>query len=418
MIEAGRQAVVDEDSGRVKRLFFATYLGWVTAFSVAIGVRLAHQRSAWIIGEWLINYSGGFVRRGLIGSGVLAAGHATGIALQWIVFPIQVVTFLIFIGSVYRLTKGIRWSLWMAAVLLSPATLAFTVMDSYAGFRKEILLFAALSFAVCLVIRGRLREWQLSALLTAMAVGLVLSHEALVVGFPYFFAAVAIQKGSAERAIRVFIAPALLGGIALVAVMLHPGNLAITQAVCRSVGGTLMPFDTPPFNICSGSIQWLQMTLAQAHADIVPGIRDNHLVRLFSLLAIPTFTPMVVQFVRFYRRDGLRREVMTVAACGAVSLMGTAFLFYSALDWGRWVHIQAICLMLMVLMVDRRAERRIAKNRVVQPAEMRRGWVQYAGVVLLAAYATTWTLPSIGRDDARLGYLDVIHMLRSYRNFK
>jgi hypothetical protein len=27
-------------------------------------------------------------------------------------------------------------------------------------------------------------------------------------------------------------------------------------------------------------------------------------------------------------------------------------------------------------------------------------------------------LPSIGRNDARQGYLDVIHMLRSYRNFK
>jgi peptidoglycan/LPS O-acetylase OafA/YrhL len=114
--------------------------------------------------------------------------------------------------------------------------------------------------------------------------------------------------------------------------------------------------------------------------------------------------------VLFYRRDGLRREVMTVMACSALSLVGTAFLFYSALDWGRWIHIQAICLMLMVLLVDRRAEPSVPV--------LRSRWLRYAGSVALVIYATTWTLPSIGRNDARQGYLDVIHMLRSYRNFK
>jgi len=409
MIEVARQAVLERDPGRVKRFFFAFYLAFVAAFSIALGVRMTRSASPFIIGEWLINYSGGFVRRGLIGSFVLFFGHATGAALQWIVFPIQVITFLLFICCVYWLTKGIRWSLWMAAMLLSPATLAFTVMDSYAGFRKEFLLFAALALVICIVVSERLDDWQLSTLLSLMAVGLVLSHEALVVGFPYFFAAVAIQKGSAAKAIKVFYVPALLGGIALVAVMLHPGNRSIAEAICTSVGGTLAPFDGST-NICSGSIEWLQFTLREARSHIVPAIRDYHLVRLFSLLAIPTFTPIVVLLVLLYRRDRLRREVVAVTACGVLSLVGTAFLFYSALDWGRWVHIQAICLMLMVLMVDRRA----GPSAVVR----RSTWMRYAGAVILTIYATTWTLPSIGRDDARHGYLDVIHMLRSYRNFK
>jgi hypothetical protein len=410
MIEAGQQAGLDRGAGRVKELFFALYLVFVTLFSLALGVRMAGEVSPWIIGEWLINYSGGFVRRGLIGTLVLLIGHATGVALQWIVFPIQVITFLTFIGSVYWLSKKIRWSLWMAAALLSPATLAFTVMDSYAGFRKEFLLFAALSMLICVVLSGRLSDWQLSALLSVMIVGLVLSHEALVVGLPYFFAAVAIEKESAAKAVKLFYVPAVLGAAALVGVMLHPGNLALVKMICTSVGGTFQPFTGLAGNICSGSIEWLELTLPQARERIVPSIRDYHLVRLFGLLAIPTFTPMVVMFVQFYRRDGLRREVMTVLACGVLALVGTGFLFYSALDWGRWVHIQAICLMLMAMMVDRRAG--------PLPAVRQRAWVSYAGVAMLALYATTWTLPSIGRDDARHGYLDVIHMLRSYRNFR
>jgi hypothetical protein len=402
-------------SGRDKRHWFALYLAFVAVFSIAMSVRMTLSMSPYIIGEWLINYSGGFVRRGLIGSVVLMVSHATGAALAWLVFPIQVIVFLIFVVCVYWMTRKIRWTYWMAAVLLSPATLAFTIMDSYAGFRKEFLLFAALAFVICIVVSGKLQDWQLSAILSVIAVGLVLSHEALVVGFPYLFAAVAIQKGSATRALRVFYLPALLGGMALVEVLRHPGNLAITQAICTSVGGTLGSFTAPTDNICSGSIEWLQLTLPQARELILPAIREYRLVRLFSLLAIPTFTPMIVQLVLFYRRDRLRREVRTVAWCAGLALVGTAVLFYSALDWGRWVHIQAICLMLMVLMVDRRAA---SVETPARAAAVRRPWLRYAAMLAVAVYATTWTLPSIGRDDARHGYVDVIHMLRSYRNFK
>ena len=413
MIQAGPQTLALEKPSRVKRLWFAFYLAFIAVFTIALGVRMTISDSPYIIGEWLINYSGGFVRRGLIGAVVLSLHHIIGVPLAWVVFTMQVATFLLFIVCVYHLTKGIRWSLWMWAVLLSPATLAFTVMDSYAGFRKEFLLFAALALVICIVDSGKLRDWQLSALLSLIAVGLVLSHEALVVGFPYFFAAVAIQKGSAAKAVKITCLPALLGGIALVAVTLHPGNLAITQAICSAVGGTLGPFMVPTDNICSGSIQWLQVSLSQARVMLAPTIRDYHLARLFSILAIPTFTPMIVLLVLFYRRDRLCREVITVVWCGLLALAGTSFLFYSALDWGRWVHIQAICLMLMVLMVDRRAEP-VAPLRLA----LSRRVLRYAAIFAVAIYATTWTLPSIGHNDARRGYLDVIHMLRSYSKFK
>ena len=413
MIQAGPQTLALEKPSRVKRLWFAFYLAFIAVFTIALGVRMTISDSPYIIGEWLINYSGGFVRRGLIGALVLSLHRILGFPLAWVVFLIQVATFLLFIVCVYKLTKGIRWSLWMWAVLLSPATLAFTVMDSYAGFRKEFLLFAALALVICVVDSGKLNDWKLSGLLSLIAVGLVLSHEALVVGFPYFFAAVAIQKGSAAKAVRVIWLPALLGGIALVAVTLHPGNLAITQTICSSVGGTLGPFMVPTDNICSGSIQWLQISLSQARALLAPTIRDYHLARLFSLLAIPTFTPMILILVVFYRRDRLRREVIIVAWCGLPALAGTAVLFYSALDWGRWVHIQAICLMLMVLLIDR-----IAKPIASPQPAIGRPLLRYAAMVALAVYATIWTLPSIGHNDARHGYLDVVHMLRSYRNFK
>jgi hypothetical protein len=408
MIQAGQEVVLRERADRTKRLWFALYAGFVAVYSIAFGLVMARANGPYIIGEWLINYSGGFVRRGLIGSLVLGVSHGTGVPLVWVVFALQVLVFMVFLGCVYRLTAGIRWTYLMAAVLLSPATLAFTVMDSYAGLRKEFLLFATLAMVVCVLVFGRWRDWQLSLLLSGIAVGLALSHEALMVGGPYLLAAVVIQRGDLRRAVRICCIPVLVGVIAMLLVLSHPGNPAIAQAVCSAVGSKLGPLDGTNGNVCSGSIAWLQLNAAQARELVLPAIRQHHRVRTFGLLAIPTFVPLIAQLVLYWRRDRLPREVITVMCCAVLSLAGTVYLFLVAVDWGRWMHIQAVCLMLMVLMVDRRARAALS-----EPPPLRRRWVRYACTFAVVVYATTWTLPPTGRGDGQRGYVDVARVLHS-----
>jgi hypothetical protein len=377
-------------------------------YTLAFSFLMARGRSNYIIGDWLINYSGGFVRRGLMGTLVLAVHRATHVPFQWIVYPLQSSVYVVFVACVYRLTRGLRWTFLLTAVLLSPSTLAFTVLETYAGLRKEELLYAALALWICVVVAGHLRDWQLSLLLSALVVVLVLSHEALVVGMPYLFAALLIQTGDWRRSLRMSVAPALLGGAALAAVMLHPGNTPIAQAVCSSVGGDLSaPPESP--DICAGSIQWLQYNAAQARELIVPVIREAHMVRLFCLLVVLTLTPVLAQLVLLWRRDGLQREVRVLLGCGAVAMCGTAALFYTALDWGRWLHMEALCLMLMLLMVDPRAPR-----SALPPASpfYRNRWLRVAASLAVFVYATTWKLPSIGSVGGGYGYIDNIHMFR------
>jgi hypothetical protein len=409
-VPADHGVVPADASTRGRRALFTCYLAFVAVYTLVFAYLLAHGRSNYIIGDWLINYSGGFVRRGLIGTLVMAVHRAMHVPFIWIICVLQSMVYVVFVVCVYRLTRGIRWTFPMAAILLSPSTLAFTVIESFAGLRKEELLYAALALWICVVISGRLRDWQLSALLTAMVVVLVLSHEALVVGLPYMFAALLIQTGDWKRSLKISLAPMLLGGTALVAVMLHPGNLAITEAVCSSVGGHLGPTASPA-DICSGSIQWLQYNVVQARAQFVPIIQETHMVRLFSLLVVLTMTPIVAQLVLFYRRDGLRREMGVLLGCGLIAMCGTATLFYTALDWGRWVHMEAVCLMLMVLMIDPRAPR----DTVPAGSPFYRNpWLRVAASLAVFIYATTWKLPSIGSVGGGYGYIDNIHMIRHW----
>ena len=404
--------VNQEDAGqRRSRMLFACFVVFVGLYTLAFSVVMTVKNSSYMIGDWLINYSGGFVRRGLVGTLVLAVSHATHVPLRWVVFAIQAVAFVVFLVCVYRLSKGLRWTFLMTAIVLSPATLAFTVLESYAGIRKEMLLFAALALVIWVILSGQWSDWMLSLLLSVIVVVLVLTHEALVVGMPYLAAAVLIQTGNVRRTVKICVAPLILGVSALIAVMLHPGNHAITVAVCNSVGGTFVPSSSPSdwSNMCSGAIQWLDLNVAQARAINLPYIRTFHMAREFGLLAIPVFVPPIAQLVMLYRRDKLYREVKVIAGFGLISMVGMAVLIYTALDWGRWLHMQAMCLMLILMMVDRRA----ASLAGEKTSLLRRNhWMRAAAAVAVFLYATTWTLPTFGPEVH--GYIDNIHMFRHW----
>ena len=388
----------------IQYLYFTVFLIFIGVYSLAFELWLASGVSPWIVGDWLINYSGGFVRRGLEGSVVLLIGHLTRIPLNLVVYGMQSVVFVLFLWLVWRLVQGIRWTFLMAAVLLSPATLEFSVLDYSAGFRKEILLFAALALVIYVLEFHRLSDLRLSALLTIIAVGLTLSHEALLVGTPYFFAAVAICGGL--RALKIYVTPLILGLVSLIAVYSHPGSVVTAQAICSSVGGkfSYFPVDDPS-SVCSGSIEWLQATLPQARAVFFPTLHNFHFARFYGLLAIPTFAPLFAQLIVFYRRDGLHRAVMVTFWSTSLALGATAVLLYSGMDWGRWIHMQAMCLMLMLLMIEHEAE---GKAAPIKPLERP---LRYASALALFLYSTIWTLPFLPWGPHQ-GYLDVARGLR------
>lgn len=91
------------------------------------------------------------------------------------------------------------------------------------------------------------------------------------------------------------------------------------------------------------------------------------------------------------------------------SLPATGLLFYCGLDWGRWIHIQAIRLMLMVMLISNRV---VAVARQAGAARRRNPWIHAAAWSAVLLYATTWMLPAVGDHGERPGYLDVARTLR------
>jgi len=331
------------------------------------------------LGDWLINYTGGFVRRGLSGEIFLLVGHWLHIAPQNLVPLPQLFLYGTIFSSVWKLTRGSDWSIWEIAIVFSPATLAFPVFRASAGFRKEELFFATLAVLILLMLRET-RAWRLSLFLTFTCTAIVLSHEAMLIYFPYLFAALAMRPGELARAVRIAVAPAIASVIAAIFCITHPGTQPQAITICSSLGYTM----SDP--LCIGGISMLAQNIHQVHREIIAAT-SNPEIRVYPVLYALALLPAVLGLIQLAATKRLQYQVTVLIACAGLAMAGSGVLFYYAFDWGRWIMIHVFSLMLILLYIDQQ------RRALDPPAQTALRPKSVFTAIVLIGYLTTWNLP-------------------------
>jgi hypothetical protein len=81
------------------------------------------------VGDWLVNYEDGFVRRGLLGSPILWAATTFSTRPEWIVLSLQAGLYALLFVLLFLLARPRRPNIWVLAFLFSPAALLFPLYD-------------------------------------------------------------------------------------------------------------------------------------------------------------------------------------------------------------------------------------------------------------------------------------------------
>lgn len=355
---------------------------------------------AYTIADWLINYTQGFVRRGLPGEIILLVARTVHVAPSWVVVVVQIALYLVLLRVVYTLARPLRRNMLWYAMMFSPAALPFMILAPLNGVRKETLAPVALAMTIFLL-RRRVSAVAISAILTLLLAALVLSHDALFCCFPYIFAAAAIAERSLRYAAKVVAAPYAIAALLIGLVTQHRGDMSVAMGVCKSVGGRWINADDYR-NLCAGAIRHLGWTVTMSRQEELANLQYWP---LYAGLLPLSLAPFVVALVLLYRTAGLRFEVRVIAWIAALCALLSAPLFYLTIDWGRWIQMQVLCLLLMILFAAQRA-RSFQPDPSARPIGEGRPWRS----VLLATvfvYCTCWTLPVLGLQPVRLGYMEL-----------
>lgn len=281
------------------------------------------------VGDWVIDYAGGFVRRGLFGQ-LLFAATPSGEPTLWALFGFQVACYAVVLAYVLSFLHRTGWAWSAIALACGPAALPFVGWDTGGGWRKEIIGFAAI--ALLAWARGAAKRPRVALTLAAVLLfGLAMfSWEASVFAVPVMLHLLRRDGrwfGLRSRPSATIIGLALAGGIASV---LARGSQRVVWAVCGSVISRGLNRE-----LCDGAIGMLGQTPAEAVEQVAVRfpLYWGYVV-LLPLALLPVLTT-----------PWLRRNWPVFVATAAT----IAPLYVLGQDWGRWAHLLAMTPALAVM---------------------------------------------------------------------
>ena len=338
-------------------------------FLVIVVQRLAAS-NAWITGDWLINYSDGFIRRGLVGEIGRQLHHAAGIDPVWDVVMCKAFCYATLCATLLILAARRTATLVEIIILLSPALLPFEINDPMGSGRKEVFLLAVF---VLYVVADEFhqgtqqpprQQWRFWFLLLSLPI-LTLIHEGLFLFFPFFLLYAWMKRDDAPGEALSFGVPYLLSVGAMALSWIFRGSSGVAASMCSSLTSMALSPD-----ICSGS------TAALERYEIRIDAGD---MQRYLLLAMLTFGPLL-----WYSAQAIsaprRRRFLTGVGLASLS---TAPLYVMSEDWGRWLHVTAMLVFVTTL----------ACKDVNVRLLTRRPAFAVPGFAAIAIFAYSWQLP-------------------------
>ena len=145
------------------------------------------------VSEWLINFNGGFTKRGLGGEIAIVIANLFDFSLRQSIFFVQSLAHVIYLVLVFFYLKNLKVNIIQLFAIYVPLFLLYPIAEIEALGRKEIFLF--LSFIVALFLCEKKNSKKYINIYSFFILPIViLLYEQVVLFFPFFAAVIIIQN--------------------------------------------------------------------------------------------------------------------------------------------------------------------------------------------------------------------------------
>jgi hypothetical protein len=328
-------------------LFYVIILITASAFGLRY---FAGACDGFVIGDWLINFDDGFVRRGL--SGFLILGFSDLLALKpnFTVMWVQILITISYLVTFFFLISRKKIDIWLFILLLSPATLLFPIFQPHSMGRKEIILFLLFTlYLLCL--NKKLLRFKVVVFLFSFALLLAtLFHELIFFYLPYFVIA-SFAKSKLVNEPFYFETPLIIitGSLLVIMPLFFYGKTINGSVICSGLIERGLSE-----NICHGVITWPD------GYDILDNVNyalSNEYHVNYSIAIILGLAPFLL-LITYSENIIIRISLWKYFVVFCLLFLFSLPLFLMSRDWGRWINIHLMLLLLSstLLLVDKHSK--------------------------------------------------------------
>lgn len=322
------------------------------------------------VSDWMINYSAGFVRRGLAGTIILMITHWLTLKPELIVFLIKA----IFYGAMYCwlavfVYKNYSLKIIDTLIILSPATFLFPLIDGLGSGRKEILLLAFLM----LFSDSENRSLLFFLITTVFLTLLTAIHEGLFFFYPLFLL-VLFRRANLRKQIQLIALSMVPSFLLMLYLVVYPTQID-DSFILKMIQG-IDPVDPLYWDV--GAISALKLSSMDGVNSVIAAFSYGS---VFSLLfAVFIFIiPILLSSQNLLYTFGINHYHLVCA------LIFQLPIFIIATDWGRWFYIDATILTIAYL-----TDNYSVKNNNAKPFGFSSTIINITFIVLVVLNASTW----------------------------
>jgi hypothetical protein len=314
-------------------LYLRWYLSVLFIFSLIFLNEKHNVGNDSTIAEWLINYAGGFTKRGIIGQITIYFSNSFNLNLRDSILTFQILILLIYFFSIYFFLKDVKLNKILILSIFTPIFILYPVAEIEVLARKELFIFCF--YLLYLIIKNPTPRFIYKIFILPL---LILIWEPVIFFFS-FWLAVDIVKLRIKKIninfINIIISffPALILGFYIAFNPLSPdAHLEMTKYLKNN-------FNENCYTACAMLIS--VSSISDQFYSVLSSYSAVVFFRYFLIIVIG-FGPLIILLKYSYIKKNdlfLFKYFKNLLIPLIIILLPVPLLFAMATDWGRWVNI-------------------------------------------------------------------------------
>ena len=293
------------------------------------------------ISEWLINYEGGFTKRGIIGQLAIEFSRFFNSELRFTIFIMQCFTYLLYFFLLYNFLKNLKYERVVILSIFTPIFILYPIAEIEVLARKEIIVF---SFFIIYSFVPRVNQFKTIAFIIFTVLS-ILVWEPIIFFFPIILVFEIIDNkiekfDSKFMKILFSFLPSVIVAIIFI---LNP----LTKEEHLLMGSTLLnEFGERCYMSCA--LLGSKSTIIQQFEGNFGKYSFEVFLRYFLIILIGFFPLFTLIRNSYLKNNNLLfvKYFKNPLTLFLICLSPVTVLFAMGYDWGRWVNITYVILAL------------------------------------------------------------------------
>lgn len=320
-----------------EKRYFLFYLLFLFIFGLIFLFDKHNVGNNWTMSEWLINYQGGFTRRGLLGDIAFNLAIFFNLKIRFVVFLLQAIFYSLFLILIYNFLKNIKINLLSRLAIYTPIFLLFPLAETESLVRKEILIFILFIIFLNLASNKFKKKYCNFYIFFIFPISFLI-WEPIIFLFPVIFF-ILYLKNYQKYLFKTFLIVSFISLPSIIIfffTILTPLSEIGHDKMCESL---MVNFKEN----CGMSLSMLKSksTITQQFTDVIPLYKIEYFIRYIFILFIG-FLPL---FIISYNSSFANKKIKLINYFKSffsllILLLCLVPVFFAAmLDWGRVTNI-------------------------------------------------------------------------------